>query len=213
VAYLELGLGSVSFNSTTYPGTCKPSDLPTLAIFKSLQAQLNRIVYAYNKITGNNAALISVDGDIGPGTMQQVEEVQALLTADTSMDVIAMASVIRSQSTDSCSAVANNAELLAAAAQAVADTVGAPASISQPSSCSSTLVSAMGKSTTVHTPTPANNGIATSLTDMVAGLDTTTLLLLAAGASAVIYYTGKKGRKTSKRRSSRRRRTSISIYR
>jgi len=212
VAYLELGLGSVSFNSTSYPGTCKPSDLATLAIFKNLQAQLNRIVYAYNKITGNNAALISVDGDIGPGTMQQVEEVQALLTADTSMDVYPTAGMIKAQSTSSCSDVANNAETLVAAAQAVADTIGAPASISQPSSGSSTLVSSMGKSTTVHTPTPANNGIATSLTDLVSGLDTTTLLLLAAGAGAVIYYSGKKGRRSKSKRRSRRR-TSISIYR
>ena len=212
MAYLELGLGSVSFNSTSYPGTCKPSDLATLAIFKNLQAQLNRIVYAYNKITGNNAALISVDGDIGPGTMQQVEEVQALLTADTSMDVYPTAGMIKAQSTSSCSDVANNAETLVAAAQAVADTIGAPASISQPSSGSSTLVSSMGKSTTVHTPTPANNGVATSLTDLVSGLDTTTLLLLAAGAGAVIYYSGKKGRRSKSKRRSRRR-TSISIYR
>jgi len=217
VPYLQLGLnqelGAVSFNSTTYPGTCKPSDLSTLAIFKNLQAQLNRVATGYNALLGHSVPLVSVDGDIGPGTMQMFEQVQAWLTADTSSSGYATAAMIMQQDTSSCSAVASNAEALVPALQSVADSLSVPASISQPSSGSSGLVSSSGKTTTVHTPTPANSSIATSLTDMVAGLDTTTLLLIAAGAGAFIYFTGRPRKAKGSKRPSRRRRSSITIYR
>ena len=206
-----LQLGAVSFVSAS--GVCKPSDMEALGSFKTLQAQLNRVATGYNQLLGHNVPLVSVDGDIGPGTMQLFENVQALLTADTSMGVNALAQSIMGQDTSSCSAVASNSDYLGTAAQGVADGLGVPSSISQPSSGSSTLVSSSGKSTTVHTPTPANSSIATSLTDLVGGMDTTTLLLLAAGAGALIYYTGRPGKKARRSKTSRRRRSSITIYR
>ena len=209
--YLQLGSVS-SFNSTAYPGVCKPSDLATLAIFKNLQAQLNRILYAYNKALGNSAPLISVDGDIGPNTVQLLFTVQGFLTNDSSQQLNPSALAIIAQDSSSCSAVASNADTIAGYAQTTADSLGAPSKISQPSSGSSTLVSSSGKSTTVHTPTPANSGIATSLTDMVSGLDTTTLLLIAAGAGALIYFTGRPSKKL-RTKAKGRRRSSITIYR
>lgn len=195
MAYLQLGVVDTShFNSTTYPGTCKPSDSDTLAIFKNLQAQLNRVAQ------GLGFAKISVDGDIGPGTLGLLSQIATNISsggvsADPARNILAQTSGY------TCVDVASNADMLGSAAQGMADQMSVPPKITQPSSGSSTLVSSGGTVTHVSTPTPAS----ASLTDALAGMDTTTLLALAAGAGAIIYFTGKPKRGTRKSTKSSRR--------
>jgi lysozyme family protein len=186
-----IGLGTIDtshFNSTKYPGICKPSDLPTLTLFKNLQAQLNRIAQA--------AALskVTVDGDIGPGTIALLQKVAAWL-GQGGVSVDPARNILIQADTSSCVAVASNADTLGNAANGVANTLGVPSKITQPSSGSSTLVSSSGQVIKVNTPTPAASA---GLLGALGGLDTTTLLLIAAGLGAAVYFTGPKKKAASR---------------
>lgn len=196
MAYLQLGdVPTSSFNSTSFPGVCKPSDTATLAIFKNLQAQLNRVAQ------GAGISKISVDGDIGNDTLMLLSAIGAFL-AQGGVSADPARNILMQASSQGCVGVATQADTLGAAAQGVADQMSVPPKVSQPSSGSSTLVSSGGTVTHVSTPTPAS----ASISDALAGMDTTTLLALAAGAGAIIYFTGKpkRGSARTSTKSSRR---------
>lgn len=65
-----VGLGEIapSHWNEKYPNVCKPMDFETLAIFKDLQNQINRL--AASRIEGMTKVI--VDGDIGPKTVTNV---------------------------------------------------------------------------------------------------------------------------------------------
>lgn len=203
MAYLQLGVVDTShFNSTKYPGVCNPSDSDTLAIFKNLQAQLNRVAQ------GLGLTKITVDGSIGPGTVALLAQIAANITsggvsADPARNILAQTSGY------TCVDVASNADMLGSAAQGMADQMSVPTQVQQPSA-TSTLVSSAGVVSKIRTPTPAATA---SLTDMLAGVDQTTLLALAAGAGAIIYFTGKPKRGARSTKSSRRASRRRSNYR
>jgi hypothetical protein len=88
-------------------GICKPMDTTTLAVYRDLQAQANRVAHA------RGLAKIDVDGRIGPDTVALVESVT-------------MASY------GQCDQVAAIADELAQAIRGTADALGAPASVSAP---------------------------------------------------------------------------------
>lgn len=88
-------------------GICKPMDTATLAVYRDLQAQANRVAHA------RGMKRIDVDGRIGPETVGLVEEVT-------------MASY------GQCDQVAAIADELAQAIRGTADALGAPEVVSAP---------------------------------------------------------------------------------
>ena len=117
--YVPMGdVTSADFNSTKYPGICKPSNFATLDKFKELQRQLNRYAYACNI-----SDRVADDGDIGPGTI-------ALL--GKCVRVNSLPSLVVPPS--SCTTVALAAESITADMKAFADGKGAPAKVSGPAS-------------------------------------------------------------------------------
>jgi hypothetical protein len=158
----------LAFNSTKYPGICKPSDTRTLAAFKELQSQLNRL--AKGKGLSDR---ISVDGDIGPGTSN--------LMVKTGM----------STSTMACTAIAVAATAFAAQAKQLADQLKAPASVAGPLPVRApTLVSSVG----LEIPAPAT-GIGAGVFNAFTGMSTP-MKVAAVGILAGIGYFAfkKKGR-------------------
>lgn len=134
--------GAIIFNSTKYPGTCKPSDAYTLGVFKELQRQLNRLAQ------GKGVSKIAVDGDVGPGT-------------------VALARTVGIDSSGSCSTIAMNAAVYASIAKGLADQLGVPASVSQPTPIKApSIVNAAGQETTVT----GGGGIAASVSGAFAGM-------------------------------------------
>jgi hypothetical protein len=95
-------------------GVCKPQNFPALAASRELQGQLNRV--AQMKGFGK----ISTDGAIGPGTLALFKQVQS----------IAAGSVMGDPS--SCAGIAPDVDVLSGQVKAVADTLGAPATVSGP---------------------------------------------------------------------------------
>jgi len=135
------GAGAVlSYNSTKYPGTCKPSNTYTLNLFKALQSQLNRVAQL------QGLSKISTDGDIGPGTVSLASRAIG--------------------APSSCTAIAANVAGYTQQAKIMADTGGAPSSVSAPPQTKpSTIVDAI---TGMESPAPS--GIAASLTGLWDGL-------------------------------------------
>lgn len=110
MGYLPMGSddatsSTLSFNSTKYPGVCKPSNFYTLGLFRQFQEQLNRVaqIKGFGKVT--------VDGDIGAGTVS----------------LAAAAGVVPAGT--SCKTVAYGVILFTAAVRAQADAGRAPASV------------------------------------------------------------------------------------
>lgn len=198
MAYLQLGdIDASHFNTTKYPGTARPADTATLAVFKNMQAQFNRIAQAIG------ATKISVDGDIGAGTLSLLGKIAANL-GQGGVSVDPARNILMQAAGYSAADVAAHADTLGNAAQGVADQMKVPGKISQPSSGSSLLVSATGVEGKVSTPTPAS----ASLMDAFGNMDTTTMLVVAGGIGAAVYFSGKKKkggpRKNPARRSTRR---------
>jgi len=111
----------LAFNSTKYPGLCKPSDVATLAAFKNLQSQMNRLAQA------KALPKIAVDGDIGPGTVSLASKLGLIGAGAT------------------CSAIAVAATFFALQAKNAADKLGAPTTVSGPAPAHPpTLVNAAG---------------------------------------------------------------------
>lgn len=116
MTYFPAMMGTIdasNFNSTKYPGICKPMNRETLDQVVEMQNQLNRV--AQNK----GIAKIAPDGDVGPGTVGLVNKVKEIVL-DLATD------------TSTCMGVAMNADLIASNAKMFADTAGVSATVSAP---------------------------------------------------------------------------------
>lgn len=169
--YLTMGAdayaleANVSFNSTKYPGTCKPSDFGTLAKFKALQEQLNRVAEK------KGVAKIAIDGDIGPGTLGL------------------MAKLGLASSGTACTAIAGYVSTFTAQAKALADTLGAPAKVSGPAPIKApTIVTPAG----AEIPVPPGAAFLGQLTNMPT---TAKLALAGVGVGIVYVLATKKKRR------------------
>lgn len=94
-------------NCTPVSGVCKPMDAGTLAIYKDLQNQINRLASVKGK------SLIGVDGRIGSGTVKALNAVMGT-------------------SYSSCDEVAALANALVGQVKAVANGSGAPTMVQSP---------------------------------------------------------------------------------
>lgn len=148
--YLSMGdTGSepgVTWNSTKYPGTCKPSDFATLAKFKAFQEQLNRVAQA------KGFSKIAVDGDLGPGT-------------------VALARQVTQSNQLTCSTIAGQISTFTATVRTLADSLAAPSKVSGPKPVTPpSIVNAAGQ--VQLAPPGAGNPMAASLYDAWAGIPT-----------------------------------------
>lgn len=186
----RMGMGSISsssFNSTKYPGICKPSTTATLAVFKSMQQQLNRVA----SIKG--LPKVAVDGDVGPGTVQLAGYVKAVAAADatgadtTGDNVVAdnAATLVDVIDASSCVAIASRADDIAANAQMYATALGAPAAVPAPVNTSPTvLVSSTGAETQIS---GSVQNAAASLSDSFGALGTVEKVVVV-GALGIAGY-------------------------
>ncbi len=142
--YVPMGdIATSDFNSSKYPGVCKPSTFAALAKFKELQAQLNRV----SAVTGG--APIVVDGDIGPGTVGLYSKVKAQLVtyaAGKASGPVALSNVARMGAATDCISIATIADLLAVVAKGYADENKVPATVPGPAPAKlPTIVTASGQ--------------------------------------------------------------------
>jgi hypothetical protein len=118
-----------TFNSTKYPGVCKPSNVGTLAAFKALQTQLNRVAQA------KGLTKIGVDGDIGAGTLRIMTSA-GMIPAGTP-----------------CSVVAAQVTISTVTAKTIADAAGISSSVAGPLVLKRpTIVDAAGRESIVQSP-------------------------------------------------------------
>jgi hypothetical protein len=154
-----------SFNTTKYPGVCKPSNEPTLQLVYDLQNQLNRVAQA------KGLTKIGVDGDIGPGTIKLFNAVLG-----TSANCVTIGATIGA---------------FTAQVTAIANELGAPAKVSGPIPAKApTIVTATGLE--VKGPPPAGSSLVDSVKNL--GMPTLLALGVGLGAAAY-FMTKKKGRK------------------
>jgi hypothetical protein len=169
MTYFPMGTIDAShFNSTKYPGICKPMDKDTLDQVVAMQQQLNRLAQL------KAIPKIAPDGDVGPATValvNKMKEVVLDLTTDTS----------------TCLAVAMNADVIASNAQMAADAAGVPSSVSAPTPPKPPSY-VLPSGTTVTPPSSS----AASISDAFGGMSTTTLLLLGVGVVGVGYMVANK---------------------
>jgi len=163
-------MGSIdasNFNSTKYPGICKPTNRPTLDSIVEMQNQLNRVAQKLY------VTKIAPDGDVGPATVGLFGKVRKIAPVLAPMS--------------NCIDVAQNADLIADAARAFANMAGVPATVSapKPSRPPSFLNAATGADIAVPN---AGGGGGASLTDAFKGMSTTTMAVLGAVAVAVGYF-------------------------
>lgn len=105
----------IAFDSTKFPGICKPANKETLDVVVKFQKQLNRVAHA------KGFTKIGPDGDIGPGTLALFRQVQSASSGTVSGNG------------QSCGGIAN-ASLpdISLEVEALADVLGAPATITSP---------------------------------------------------------------------------------
>lgn len=160
----------ITFNSTKYPGICKPSNPTTLHAVYDLQNQCNRIA----KMKGGK--IIAQDGDIGPGTLAAARFAEGFLGPVP-------------KSTASCTDLGANIIAFTAALTAKADALGAPAKVSAPVPARApTLVMPSGLEIKGGPP------IGASALDSIKNLGMPMLLVLGAAAIGVGYYVTKKAK-------------------
>jgi lysozyme family protein len=177
MGYTPMGdIASDQFNSTKYPGVCKPSTITALAAFKRLQTQLNRVAFAKGLST------IAVDGDIGAGTVSLVNKLAPALISDATnkMNLVGAAKVGTS-TISGCVSLAGVADVVADVAESYAGTLKAPEKAPAPTPVRPpTLVNAAG----AETPAPAGAEILTAFTSA----STTMKLAMVAVVGGIGYY-------------------------
>jgi len=172
--YLSMGdTGSeagVNWNSTKVPGTCKPSDFTTLAKFKALQEQVNRVLHM------KGLAKIAVDGDFGGGTVAAFNRAMGA-------------------SVGSCAALAGSVTSYTTAVKAAANLLGAPAKVSGPAPITPpSIVNATGN--LVVAPPGAGTAVGASLLDSFRNAGTPALVAgagIAAGLAYLLIFSKPKG--------------------
>lgn len=165
------GTSTSASDFTTVAGICKPQNFPALNATRVLQQQLNRV--AQVKGLGKTA----VDGAVGPGTLALFRQVQS----------VAAGSVMGDPTT--CMGIAPDVDVLAAQVKDLADTLGAPATVSGPIGI--TVPTIVTKSNKVLVPPDA--GIAASLASM-SSIEKVALLGVA-GAIGYLLLNKRKRRK------------------
>ena len=103
-------------------GVCKPSNSSTLAQYKAMQTQLNRVA------TVLSLSKIGVDGDIGPGTLRLLSNISSKLYNTTMPFEMALANAASSQ----CGDVASDAVNITYWAKWTADARGAGSGTTTP---------------------------------------------------------------------------------
>lgn len=198
MAYQQ-ALGSTAagdWNSTKYPGTCKPTNFTALGVARDLQAQLNRLAQ------GLGLSKIKVDGDIGPGTLKLLDQIRkkALPTGGDPTKALLNTAYT------SCTSVAYLAPSLTLAAKRLADERSVPATVSQPApSAPVTIVTPQGAE--VAAPPEMQSSYSPPIN--LGGVSMSPLLILVGGGLAYYLYTERKGKRSAasssgSRRASRR---------
>jgi len=165
------GTSTSASDFTSVAGVCKPQNFPALNAVRAFQQQLNRVAQV------KGLSKVSVDGAIGPGTLALFRSVQAASGG----------SVMGNPAT--CMGVAPDVDVLAMQVKDLADTLGAPATVSGPLAITvPTIVTKSGK--TVVAP---DGGIAASLASM-SGIEKLAIAGVA-GAIGYLVITGKKRRR------------------
>jgi hypothetical protein len=108
------GTSTSAADFTNIAGVCKPKNFPALAAAREFQRQMNRVaqVKGFSKI--------SSDGAIGPATLALLRRVQAVASGGVMGDASA------------CTGVAPDVDILGGQVKALADSLGAPATVSEP---------------------------------------------------------------------------------
>jgi len=162
--YFPMGADDApNFNSTKYPGVCKPTNQATLELVYELQRQLNRIAQM------KGLTKIAVDGDIGPGTVRLFNQAIG--------------------GSASCQTIASQVSTFTAQLNALAVSLNAPAKVSSPAPAKPpTYVNA-----TTGLEVVAPKGMAASLSDSIGLSTPMLLLLGIAAIGAGYYLTRKPG--------------------
>ena len=172
MTYFPMGDDAVpSFNSTKYPGICKPSNQETLDLVYDLQGQLNRIAHM------RKTSKIAVDGDIGPATIK-------MMAAQLGLN----ASII------TCDYVSTRLVGFIASAKRIADALKAPPSVPGPKPASPpVLVLPTGEELAARPPAESAGFSLAALTNM----STPMMIGLAALTVGIVYYLLKKKPKSN----------------
>lgn len=165
------GTSTSAADFTSVAGVCKPQNFPALNAVRAFQQQLNRVAQV------KNLSKVSVDGAIGPGTLALFRAVQSASGGSVMGDP------------SSCMGVAPDVDVLAAQVKDLADTLGAPATVSGPLALTvPSIVTKSGK--VVVAP---DGGIAASLASM-SGIEKIAIAGVV-GAIGYLVVTGKKRRR------------------
>lgn len=163
-----------NFNSTRYPGVCKPTNKPTMDAVVLMQNQLNRVAHK------QGITKIAPDGDVGPATVGLVNKVKNIIL-DTATP------------SSRCIDVAQNADLIANNARMFADTASVPASVSAPKPARPpSFIAPSGKE--IVPPPPPGTGLAAALPGPLKNMSMPMLLLLGAAVIGAGYYFTKKAK-------------------
>lgn len=143
---------------TQVGGVCKPQNFPALNAVREFQRQMNRVAQV------KGFPKVGVDGAVGPQTVALFKSVQSLGAGSIMGDA------------SSCMGIAPDVDVLAAQVRDLADTLGAPATVSGAMSIlPATIVTKSGK--TVVAP---DAGIAGALATL-SGIEKVALLGIAGG--------------------------------
>ena len=172
-------LAPSDWNSTKYPGVCKPTNFTSLGLFQELQMQLNRLA------DHMGLKKVGVDGDLGPGTLK--------LLAQCKAKGLGMPFPI-----DTCSQVAKTAVQITTILRGTADSFGVPAKVSAPAVWHpATIVTPAGDE--VKAPEEFQRNASPGLSGALGGAGT----VVAIGALGAIVYMLHKDRKGARGKSAR----------
>lgn len=164
------GLTPSDFNSTRFPGVCKPTNQRALDKIMEYQRQMNRLAHS------KGFAKIAVDGDVGPATLQLLAKVSPANAGQT------------------CLNAAISADMMTPVFKAQADAAGVSATVAGPRPASvPTYITPSG----VIKPS-ATAGAAGSLIDTVNQMSTGQKMLAAALLGGIGYFGYKELKKGKK---------------
>lgn len=193
MGYVAMGdVSSDNFNSTKYPGVCKPSNTATLAVFKAMQTQLNRCA----SVSGMST--IAIDGDVGPGTISLFGKLKAALMSIA--PTVQFSAGVRLAAVDatSCSSIAAAADTIRDVAEAYANSKGAAVKPPAPTPTKPPVL--VDSKTGIEKPAPAGANLLASFESLP-----TVYKVVGAGILAGIgFFAYKDMKKLGKRRRSRR---------
>lgn len=156
---------TLTFNSTKFPGICKPMDKATLDVVVIFQNNLNRVAQM------KGFSKIAPDGDIGPATLALFRSVQAASGGSVAGNG------------SSCVGIGPDLNDINRQVAALADSLGAPAKVSGPAPIAPpSFVTPTGQ--TVAVP----NAGAGSIFDVVKNMSTPMKLTLAGLGVGIGYF-------------------------